>query len=109
MSLSAEVNFLDRNIVKTVEVKRRSEVSDRSPDYVPLWIIVTMSHGYNFENWLDWPQCEDNWPNTFDKVSREGKRVNFNTSQSIFYDNRTRIPGSNLEDPVTFIIKRNLF
>ena len=68
-----------------------------------------MSHGYNFENWLDWPQCEDNWPNTFDKVSREGKRVNFNTSQSIFYDNRTRIPGSNLEDPATFIIKRNLF
>ena len=27
-----------------------------------------MAHGYNFENWLDWPQCEDNWPVTFDKV-----------------------------------------
>ena len=60
---------LIRNIIKTVDVKRRTEVSDRSPEYTPLWIIVTMAHGYSFENWLDWPLCEDNWPSTFDKVA----------------------------------------
>ena len=58
-----------RSIIKTVEVKRRHEVTDRSPDYTPLWIIVTLAHGYSFENWLDWPQCEDNWPSVFDKVN----------------------------------------
>ena len=26
-----------------------------------------MASGYSFENWLDWPLCEDNWPNQFDK------------------------------------------
>ena len=54
--------------MKRLEVRRRQEVSDRSPDHVPLWVIVTMTQGYNFDNWLDWPQCEDNWPQHFDRV-----------------------------------------
>lgn len=33
-----------------------------------------MAHGYNFENWLDWPQCEDNWPGTFDKVGADMRK-----------------------------------
>ena len=48
---------------------------DRSPDYTPLWIVVTLAHGYNFENWLDWPQCEDNWPSVFDKVTIDKDRI----------------------------------
>ena len=59
--------FWPKNIVKKVEVKRRVEVADRSPDYQPLWVVVTMATGHSFENWLDWPLCEDNWPNQFDK------------------------------------------
>ena len=64
-----------RTIIKTVEVRRRHEVVDRSPDYTPLWIVVTLAHGYNFENWLDWPQCEDNWPSVFDKVTIDKDRI----------------------------------
>ena len=60
-------DFWPKAIVKHVEVKRRVEVADRSPDYQPLWVIVTMATGHSFENWLDWPLCEDNWPNQFDK------------------------------------------
>ena len=67
--LESDYPDFSRNIIKTVEVKRRNEVADRTPEYTPLWIIVTMAHGYSFENWLDWPQCEDNWPCTFDKVT----------------------------------------
>ena len=44
------------------------KVGEKTPEHWPLWITVTMAHGFNFENWLDWPQCEDNWPATFDKV-----------------------------------------
>ena len=60
-------DFWPKTIVKRVEVKKRKEVADRFPDYFPLWVIVTMSPGHTFENWLDWPQCEDNWPQQFDK------------------------------------------
>ena len=59
--------FWPKTIVKNVEVKRRVEVADKSPDYQPLWVVVTMATGYSFENWLDWPLCEDNWPIQFDK------------------------------------------
>ena len=44
------------------------KVGEKSLEHWSFWIIVTLAHGYNFENWLDWPQCEDNWPGTFDKV-----------------------------------------
>ena len=52
-----------------MQVSRRQEVADRSPDYVPLWVTVRLAHGYNFDNWLDWPHCQDNWPEQFDKVT----------------------------------------
>ena len=57
-----------RSVVRSVQVSRRQEVADRSPDYVPLWVTVKLAHGYNFDNWLDWPHCQDNWPEQFDKV-----------------------------------------
>ena len=60
-------DFWPKNIVKNVEVQKRIELTDRSPEYQPFWVIVTMDTGYNFENWLDWPLCEDNWPSQFDK------------------------------------------
>ena len=52
-----------------MQVSRRQEVADISPDYVPLWVTVRLAHGYNFDNWLDWPHCQDNWPEQFDKVT----------------------------------------
>ena len=59
--------FWPKNIVKEVEVKRRVEIVDVVADYQPLWITVTLAHGYTFENYLDWPLYEENWPDQFDK------------------------------------------
>ena len=59
--------FWPKVIIKEVEVKRRREVSDFIPGYTALWIRVRFAQDYNFENYLDWPEFEDNWPDTFDK------------------------------------------
>ena len=48
-------------MIKDVEVKRRSELAPH-PGYQPLWVIVRLAPGYTFENYLDWPEYEDNWP-----------------------------------------------
>ena len=59
--------FWPKNIIKEVEVKRRREVGDIIPGYTALWVRVRFTPGYNFENYLDWPEFEDNWPDVFDK------------------------------------------
>ena len=59
--------FWPKNIVREVRVKKRVELVDVFPDYQPLWIFVTLNRGFTFENYLDWPKYEDNWPNEFDK------------------------------------------
>ena len=59
--------FWPKVIIKEVEVKRRREVSDYIPGYIAFWIRVRFAQDYNFENYLDWPEFEDNWPDTFDK------------------------------------------
>ena len=40
--------FWPRNIIKEVEVKRRSELAPH-PGYQPLWVIVKLAPGYTFE------------------------------------------------------------
>ena len=59
--------FWPKVIIKEVEVKRRREVSDYIPGYIAFWVRVRFAQDYNFENYLDWPEFEDNWPDTFDK------------------------------------------
>ena len=59
--------FWPKIIIKEVEVKRRREVGDIIPGYTALWVRLRFAPGYNFENYLDWPEFEDNWPDTFDK------------------------------------------
>ena len=58
--------FWPRTVIKSVEVKRRKELGAH-PGYQPLWVIVRLAPGYTFENYLDWPEYEDNWPLGFDK------------------------------------------
>ena len=58
-------NFWPKNVIKEVEVKRRRELS--APGYTALWIKIKFCSGYNFENYLDWPEFEENWPDAFDK------------------------------------------
>lgn len=58
-------SFWPKTVVKEVEVKRRKEMT--APGYAALWIIVKFAPGYDFENYLDWPEFEENWPETFDK------------------------------------------
>ena len=58
--------FWPKHIVKSVKVKKRAEV-DVVEDYQPLWVTVTLAHGYTFDNYLDWPRYEENWPDQFDK------------------------------------------
>ena len=59
--------FWPKNIIKGVEVKRRREAGDKIPGYTALWLSLRFTPGFNFENYLDWPEFEDNWPDTFDK------------------------------------------
>ena len=58
--------FWEKNIIRDVEVKRRKEFH-LAPGYTALWIIITFAPNYTFENYLDWPEFEENWPETFDK------------------------------------------
>ena len=58
-------NFWPKTVIKEVEVKRRKEIS--APGYTALWIVIRFAAGYNFENYLDWPEFEENWPDAFDK------------------------------------------
>ena len=58
--------FWPKNIVKDVEVKKRRE-PHVVPGYSPLWVFITFTPGYSFENFLDWPDYEENWPESFDK------------------------------------------
>ena len=59
--------FWPKNIVKDVKVRKRMEIVDVAPDYQPLWVVVKFARNYTFENYLDWPAHEDNWPDAFDK------------------------------------------
>ena len=70
--------FWPKNIIKKVEVKRRREAGDKIPGYTALWISLRFTAGFNFENYLDWPEFEDNWPDTFDKgLFKEEDEDNF--------------------------------
>lgn len=48
-----------------MRVRRRREVGE--PGYSPLWVSLVLAPGYTFENYLDWPTYEDNWPAGYDK------------------------------------------
>ena len=59
--------FWPKYVVRSVSVKKREEIVDVFPDYHPLWVMLTLARGYSFENYLDWPEFEENWPDGFDK------------------------------------------
>ena len=44
-----------------------SQVGNYVPGYTALWILLRFCPGFTFENFLDWPEFEENWPDTFDK------------------------------------------
>ena len=45
----------------------RTTPGEHLVEVFPLWVVVRMAPGYTFENYLDWPEYEDNWPLGFDK------------------------------------------
>jgi hypothetical protein len=59
--------FWPKHVVKDVKVKKRVEIVDVVPGNQPVWVIVRLVRGYSFENYLDWPLYEENWPEQFDK------------------------------------------
>ena len=48
-------------------LKTPSQVGNYVPGYTALWILLRFCPGFTFENFLDWPEFEENWPDTFDK------------------------------------------